>query len=173
MNDEGSMGGGAVGKARPAPVGQPDADEHEDEVVLLECNLDDMTPEALGYVMERVLAEGALDAWFTPIYMKKNRPGTLLAVLCRPANGPALRDLVLRETSSLGVRWQMWRRQVAGRSVDRVHTPWGPVRRKLKWLGGEVVSIKPEYDDCSRLAREQNVPLQQIIQAARDAQAED
>jgi uncharacterized protein (DUF111 family) len=138
-----------------------------DQVQLLECNLDDMTAEAMAFVMDRLLSMGALDVWFTPIYMKKNRPGTMLSVLCRPANGPALRLLLLQETTTLGVRWQNLARQVAERQVDEVMTPWGPVRRKLKLLGGQVVSAKPEYEDCAMLAREHGLPLDQVLEAAR------
>ena len=142
-----------------------------DEVLLLECNLDDMTGEALGFALERVLAAGALDAWFTPIYMKKNRPATLLSVLCRPQDGPQLRELLLRETTTLGVRWQPMRRRIAQRQTDQVRISWGLVRRKLKVLDGRVVSVKPEYDDCARLAREHRVPLEQVLEAARSAKA--
>jgi uncharacterized protein (DUF111 family) len=143
--------------------------DHFDEVLLLECNLDDMTGEELGFVLERVLSEGALDAWFTPVYMKKNRPGTQFSVLCRPGDGSRLRGLLLAETSTLGVRWQPVRRRIAERRAEEVHTPWGTVRCKLKILHGVVVSVKPEYDDCARLAREHHVPLQEVIQAARSA----
>ena len=144
-------------------------DDH-DEVLLLECNLDDMTGEALGYALERVLAAGALDAWFTPIYMKKNRPASMLSVLCRPEDGPALRETLLRETSTLGVRWQPMRRLIAQRRSDQVRTPWGMVRRKLKILDGQVVSVKPEYEDCAQLAREHQVPFERVFEAARAAE---
>ncbi|MHB0856027.1 MAG: nickel pincer cofactor biosynthesis protein LarC2 [Anaerolineae bacterium] len=137
-----------------------------DEVILLECNLDDMTPEALGYTLERVLAEGALDVWFTPIQMKKDRPATLLSVLCRPAQAQALREMILRETTTLGVRWQTMSRQIAERDTDEVETPWGSVRRKLKLLNGQMVAAKPEYEDCARLAREHGVPIQDVMAAA-------
>jgi pyridinium-3,5-bisthiocarboxylic acid mononucleotide nickel chelatase len=143
--------------------------ERYDEVLVLECNLDDMTGEALSYALEQALAAGALDAWFTPIQMKKNRPGVILSVLCRPADAPGLRDLLLRETTTLGVRWQAFQRQVAERRTDQVSTPWGLVRRKLKLLAGRVVSIKPEFDDCARLAREHDVPLQEVVAAALNA----
>jgi len=137
-----------------------------DQVVLLECNLDDMTAEALGFVLERLMAERALDAWFTPIVMKKGRPATLLSVLCLPEDAARLRRLVLRETTTLGVRWRACEREIAQRQTDQVDTPWGSVRRKLKLLDGVVVSAKPEYEDCARLAREQGIPLQQVIDAA-------
>ena len=141
-------------------------------MLLLECNLDDMTGEALGFAIERILSAGALDAWFTPIYMKKNRPGVLLSVLCQPDDGEGLRALVLRETTTLGVRWSSSRRQIAERQTDQVRTRWGVVRRKLKILAGRVVSIKPEYEDCARLAREHQVPLESVVEAARGAEGE-
>jgi len=140
-----------------------------DEVQLLECNLDDMTAEAMAFAMDRLLSAGALDVWFTPIYMKKNRPGTMLSVLCRIEDGPALCTLLLQETTTLGVRWQSLARQLAERRMDEVMTPWGLVRRKLKLLGGRVVSAKPEYEDCALLAREHGLPLDQVVDAARRA----
>ena len=148
----------------PADAGHESAPQ---EVALLECNLDDMTGEALAYALERLLEAGALDAWFTPIIMKKGRPAVTLSVLCRTQDAPMLRCLILRETSTLGVRWRLMQREVAERSTDRVDTPWGPVRRKLKHVGGQVVSVKPEYEDCARLAREFDVPLQDVIDHAR------
>jgi uncharacterized protein (DUF111 family) len=147
---------------------QPEEPQHsQDMVILVECNLDDMTGEALGYALERLLAAGALDAWFTPVYMKKNRPGVVLSVLCRPAERAMFCDLLLRETSTLGVRWRPYRRQIAERRTDQVVTPWGPVRRKLKILAGQVVGIKPEYEDCARLARDHQIPLETVFEAAR------
>lgn len=147
-------------------------DASHDEVALLECNLDDMTGEALAYALERLLDGGALDAWFTPIIMKKGRPAVVLSVLCRPGDAPALRQLVLRETTTLGVRWRLMEREIAERSTDRVDTPWGPVRRKLKHLAGRIVSVKPEFEDCARLAREHGVPLQDVLDRARDVPAD-
>ncbi|OGO06139.1 MAG: hypothetical protein A2Y73_05280 [Chloroflexi bacterium RBG_13_56_8] len=140
-------------------------------MLLLECNLDDMTGEALGYALEQVLAAGALDAWFTPIYMKKNRPAYIFSVLCLPEDRQALCELLLRETTTLGVRWQAMQREIAQRRSDQVRTPWGTIRRKIKILHGQVVSIKPEYEDCARLAREHQIPLTRIFEAARTAEA--
>ncbi len=138
----------------------------------LECNIDDMTGEALGYALERLIAAGALDAWFTPIYMKKNRPAVLLSVLCRESEVERFCSLLLQETSTLGVRWHLTERSVAERSTDIVKTPYGEVRRKIKLQDGQVISIKPEYDDCARLASAAQVPLQAVIDAARLAAAE-
>jgi hypothetical protein len=144
-------------------MAQSDATE---QVVQLECNLDDMTGEELGFVLEQLLAAGALDAWFTPIYMKKSRPAVLLGALCRPEHGEALRDLLLKETTTLGVRWQTMERQIAERRHQAVETPWGVVRCKIKIVQGAEVSVKPEYEDCARLARENGLSLRQVTEAA-------
>jgi pyridinium-3,5-bisthiocarboxylic acid mononucleotide nickel chelatase len=137
------------------------------QVALLECNIDDMTGEALGYALERLLEAGALEAWFTPIYMKKNRPGVLLSALCRPEEGDTLAELLLRETSTLGVRRRMVERTIAQRRMVQVETPWGPVRCKVKLLDGRAVSVKPEHDDCARIARARGLPLEAVVHAAR------
>jgi uncharacterized protein (TIGR00299 family) protein len=149
----------------PAPT--PDQGDQGDEVVELACNLDDVTGEALGYAMERLLAEGALDAWFTPIQMKKNRPGVQVSVLARPEDAPALAALLLRETPTLGVRWQVLSRTKADREMRQVETPWGTVRVKVKLLAGKAVAVSPEYDDCARLAAQADVPLAEVMDAAR------
>lgn len=143
--------------------------DNEDQVVLLECNLDDMTGEELGYTLDLFLERGALDAWFVPIYMKKNRPAVLLSVLCRPEEASALCQLLLTETSTLGVRWRPMNRQVADRETRTVETPWGMVRCKFKLLDGHIISSKPEHDDCARLAREHGVSLREIELAAQKA----
>lgn len=140
-----------------------------EQVAVIECNLDDMTAEALGYALEGALQAGALDAWFTPIQMKKSRPAVLFSVLCRVADVERLADWLLRETTTLGVRWRLFERLTAERAVDEVVTPWGAVRRKLKLIDGRVAAAKPEYDDCARLAREQHVPLHEILDAVRRA----
>ena len=96
----------------------------------------------------------------------------MLSVLCRPDEAPRLRAWLLRETATLGVRYRLLDREIAERRSDEVRTPWGKVRRKLKILAGRVVSIKPEYEDCARLAREHNVSWEQVARAARDAHPE-
>jgi hypothetical protein len=143
----------------------------QEKVVWLACNLDDATGEMLGYVQERLLAAGALDAWFTPIQMKKSRPATQLSVLARPEDAGRLADLLLRETPTLGVRHQALGRTTAGREVRQVETPWGKVRVKLKYLAGQVVAASPEHDDCARLAAAAGLPLGQVADAARQAAA--
>jgi len=149
------------------PLSTAAASTESDRVALLACNLDDATGETLGYTMDRLLATGALDVWFTPIQMKKNRPATQLSVLCQPQDAGALAALLLRETPTLGVRQQILIRFKAGREMRQVETPWGAVRVKVKVLAGEAVAASPEYDDCARLAVQAGVPLQQVMAAAR------
>ena len=136
-----------------------------DEVVLIETNLDDASPELLGYAMERLFEAGALDVYFTPIQMKKNRPGTLLGVVAPPARAHALAEVVLAETTSLGVRLRPAARLIAERDVATVETELGAVRVKLKRLGGRTVAA-PEYEDCARVARERGVPLAVVYRLA-------
>ncbi len=140
-----------------------------DQVALLACNLDDVTGETLGYVMDHLLTAGALDVWFTPIQMKKNRPATLVSVLCQPQQADALSALLLRETPTLGVRRQALSRTKASREVRQVETPWGPVRVKVKLLAGEAIATSPEHEDCARLAAQAGVPLFEVVGAARQA----
>jgi uncharacterized protein (TIGR00299 family) protein len=143
-------------------------DYQHDEVVNLECNLDDSTGETLGYTMECLFGAGALDVWFTPIQMKKNRPGVLLSVLCSPDKVHDLSTIVMRETSTLGVRlFPPAHRLKAAREVREVETPWGKVRVKEKWVGDRRLAVSPEYDDCARLARESGETLVRVMNVAR------
>jgi len=137
-----------------------------DEVVQIETNLDDTTPEELGFAMQILLDAGALDVAFSPLQMKKNRPGVLLRLLARPSDGPRLAELVLEHTTALGVRLETLQRLVARRSERTASTPWGEVRVKVKHLGEREV-VAPEYEDCARLARERGVPLRDVYEAAR------
>jgi uncharacterized protein (TIGR00299 family) protein len=137
-----------------------------DQVVQIETNLDDATPEELGFAMERLFEAGALDVAFSPLQMKKNRPGVLVRVLARPADGARLAELVLEHTSALGVRVEHIERVIAQRSERSVQTPWGAVRVKVKHLGQREV-VAPEYEDCARVARQAGVPLRDVYAAAR------
>jgi len=159
----------AVGDVVPSPSPVPETRNPKpsaDEVVVIEANLDDMTPEQLGYAMERLLAAGALDVSFTAIQMKKNRPGTLLGVIARPEQASALAQTVLRETTTLGVRMHRAERLIAPRRQETVQTPFGPVRVKLKLLGERPVAA-PEFEDCAALARAHGVPLADVYSAAQ------
>ena len=143
-----------------------------DVVRVIEANLDDATPQLLGYVQERLMAAGALDVYCTPIQMKKNRPGTMLTVLARPANEANLVDILFAESTTLGVRIREERRRVLERRTVAVQTPWGEVRVKIAHLGSEVRNAAPEFEDCRRIAAEHHIPLKQVMQAAMNSWTE-
>jgi pyridinium-3,5-bisthiocarboxylic acid mononucleotide nickel chelatase len=151
-----------VGEAAAADAGAGD-----ETLSVLETNLDDMTPEVAGWVMEQALAAGALDVFSSPVQMKKNRPGLLLTVLCEPAAAERLTALLFRETTTLGVRSHTVRRRALDRTQETVQTPWGAVAVKVARLDGAVVNAAPEYEDCARVARERGVPLKQVMAEAQ------
>jgi len=124
----------------------------DEEIAVIEANLDDMNPQICGYFLEKALAAGALDVFTTPVQMKKNRPGILLTVLCKPQDTEALMSLIFAETLP--------------REFVSVSTDFGDVRIKISRLNGRILHVAPEYDDCRKLAVEKNVPLQRVISAA-------
>ncbi len=134
-----------------------------DEVVVVETNLDDATGELLGWLMDQLLAAGALDVSYTPMQMKKNRPATLVRVIARPDDAEDLAALIVRETPTLGVRLMPMQRLIAARRTETVESPLGPVTVKLKLLAGKVVSASPEYDDCRRIAATTGLPLGEVM----------
>ena len=138
----------------------------DQEIGVIEANLDDMNPQIYGYFLEKALAAGALDVFTTPVQMKKNRPGTLLTVLCQPEDENALMSLIFAETTTFGVRSYRARRRTLPRESVKVKTSFGEVRIKLSRVNGRLLHVAPEYDDCRRLAVEKNVPLQQVINEA-------
>jgi len=140
-------------------------------VVVLEAEVDDLPAEGFGFLMERLLAAGALDVYFTPVQMKKNRPGTLVTVLARPADREPLAALLLTESGSLGCRWHEAARLEAEREVVTVSTPWGDVRLKTARLAGRSLGAAPEYEDCRRLALEAGVAWRDVYRAALAALA--
>ena len=137
-----------------------------ENITVLEANLDDLNPQVVGYVMEKLLEEGALDAFAVPVQMKKNRPGTLLTVLCKPDQAAALTQLLFTETTTLGVRRREEVRQALARRWESVQTQWGEVRIKIASMNGTVTNFAPEYEDCRKLATEHHVPLKTVIQEA-------
>jgi hypothetical protein len=138
-------------------------------ITVLEANLDDLNPQVFGYVMDRLFEEGALDAFGMPVQMKKNRPGTLLTVLCKPEDASKLTQLIFTETTTLGVRRRDEVRQTLSRRWENVRTPWGEVRIKIASMNGTVTNYAPEYEDCRRIAAEQHVPLKTVMQEASNA----
>jgi hypothetical protein len=133
--------------------------------------MDDVSPQLLGYSMERLLEAGALDVSFSPVFMKKNRPGTLVRVIARPEDQEKMAQILVTETSTLGVRIYPAERRVQARRVVEVQTRFGAVRIKVSESG----SYAPEYEDCRKLAAASGVPLKHVMAAAnlayRDSQA--
>lgn len=135
----------------------------DDNVVSeLSCNVDDMTPEAIGFAMERFFDAGALEVYTIPIGMKKSRPGTLLCVMCRESEREAMIALMIKHTTTLGVRENTSRRYTMSRSLTTTDTPYGPVRQKQS-VGYGVIKTKYEYEDLARIAREQNLSLAEVL----------
>ncbi|ATB43772.1 TIGR00299 family protein [Cystobacter fuscus] len=133
---------------------------------VLEANLDDSTPQLLGYLLEHVLTRGALDAWVVPATMKKARPGHVLSVLVESSAKEVVVDLLLRESTTLGVRSYSVERRALERDWVEVETPWGPVRVKRGLRDGVVLNAHPEFEDCRRVAESAGVPLKQVMAAA-------
>ena len=149
-------------------IGQTVAGGATDERLwMLETNLDDASPQIVGHVMDRVFESGALDCFFTPVQMKKNRPGVLLSVLCGPNRKDALMELLFTETTTLGVRSYEVTRRALQRSVVRVETPYGPIDVKVAHLDGRVVNEMPEFEQCRQAAANGNVPLKVVEEAVR------
>jgi len=143
-------------------IGEASGARESTTVAVLEANIDDSTPQVLGYAMERLLEAGALDVTLAPVQMKKSRPGTLLSVIARPEDREALARLMFAETSTLGLRIYSAERRVQARHSVEIATPHGTVRMKIADNG----SFAPEYEDCRRLALESGVPLKQILAEA-------
>jgi uncharacterized protein (TIGR00299 family) protein len=153
-------------------VGQVDTPSRSDRVWVLETNLDDLPGEIVGHTTTLLMAAGALDAFLTPIQMKKNRPGVMISVLCDRSQITAMETILFRETTTLGIRRHEVGRQKLHRKAAEVDTPFGTVQGKLGWLDGRPPTFSPEYDDCARVARDQNVPLREVYSAAHAAYAQ-
>src|SRR6267154_2121243 len=138
----------------------------DEEISVIEANLDDMNPQIYGYFQEKALAAGALDVYTTPVHMKKNRPGTLLTLLCKPQDANALMSLIFAETTTFGARTYSAQRRTLPRETVNVHTQYGDVRIKLSRVNGHIQHVAPEFEDCRKLAGEKNVPLQRGISDA-------
>ena len=154
-----------IGEAVPVLTGKT----RSETISVMEANLDDLNPQVFGYVMDRLLEEGALDVFGMPVQMKKNRPGTLLTVLCKPEDAEKLIQLIFSETTTLGVRRREESRQTLARRWESVRTEWGEVRIKIASMNGTVTNYAPEYEDCRRIAAEHHVPLKTVMQEASRA----
>jgi len=133
-----------------------------DTVTKLETNLDDCPAEILGAVMEKLFAAGALDVWFTPIQMKKHRPGVMLSALTEEATVPALSDVIFRETTAFGLRVEKVVRLKLARKFETVQTPYGEVQVKIGMKGDQVVQVAPEFESCRAAAERAGVPIRDV-----------
>ncbi len=145
------------------------SDAASERLWMIETNLDDASPQIIGHVMERVFELGALDCYFTPVQMKKNRPGVMVSVLCGAEGKEAVMKLLFTETTTLGVRSYEVERRALGRSVVTVETPYGPISVKVAYLNGRVVNEMPEFEQCRMAAIRADVPLKVVEEAARVA----
>jgi uncharacterized protein (TIGR00299 family) protein len=174
-----ASGYGAGGRDTP---GQPnlvrllvgeEATAHEtptEPIAIIETVIDDSSPQLIAYVSELLLEAGAWDVYRVGVQMKKGRAGVQLSVLCRPDLVPAMRDLILRETTTIGLHWRLEQKASLAREFTEVQTPWGPVQIKIaRWPSGEVANAAAEYEDCRALARKHSIPLKQVMQAAMRA----
>jgi len=162
----GEEAGVAKSEEKDAQVGVPVLLGFAEEIAVIEANLDDMNPQIYGYFLEKALGAGALDVYTTPVQMKKNRPGTLLTVLCKPQDTDALMALIFAETTTFGARTYRAQRRVLPREWVSVATDFGDVRIKVSRVNGRILHVAPEFEDCRKLAVEKNVPLQRVIAAA-------
>ncbi|MGC0772499.1 MAG: nickel pincer cofactor biosynthesis protein LarC, partial [Candidatus Acidiferrum sp.] len=154
------------GEEKGALAGVPGLLGFDEEIAVIEANLDDMNPQIYGYFLEKALGAGALDVYTTPVQMKKNRPGTLLTVLCKPQDTNALMSLIFAETTTFGVRTYRAQRRVLPREWVNVATDYGDVRIKVSRVNGRILHVAPEFEDCRKLAEEKKVPLQRVIAEA-------
>ena len=152
----------AIGDARD-DTGDCDVER----AVLIETNIDDMNPQMYDYLIELLLGEGALDVFLTSVQMKKNRPGTLLSVICLPDAVGKFSDILMKETTTIGLRWRVENRIIAQRQIRRIDTVHGPIHIKLARSNGRIINLTPEYDDCKRAALEKNIPLKRVMDDVR------
>lgn len=173
-----AAGYGAGGRDTPGSanlvrllVGEEAAENATAEpIAIVETVIDDSSPQLLAYVSELLLEAGAWDVYRVGVQMKKGRAGVQLTVLCRPDLVPAMSELILRETTTIGLHWRLEQKSSLAREFAEAATPWGPVRIKIaRWPSGEVANAAAEYEDCRALARKHSVPLKQVTQAAMRA----
>jgi len=150
-----------VGEAEPA------ASDDAESIAVIETVIDDSSPQLLGYVSDLLLASGAWDVYRAAVQMKKGRTGVQLTVLCRPDLVPVLRDLIFRETTTIGLHWRTENKIALAREFRKVETLWGEVQIKIaRWPSGRVANASPEYEDCRVIAEQHTLPLKQVMQEA-------
>jgi uncharacterized protein (DUF111 family) len=143
-------------------VGTAIASAGFDQVYLLETNLDDVTGEVIGYAKQKLLDEGALDVFSTSVQMKKERPGVILSVICRPDQLEAMETILFQETATFGIRRQLCERSKRLRESVTIDSDWGPIEGKLGWREGEPAVFTPEFESCARIAEKEGMPLREV-----------
>jgi uncharacterized protein (TIGR00299 family) protein len=139
------------------------------KVVVLECEIDDMNPQIFGALMDRLYAAGALEVFYAAVQMKKNRPGTLMTIVAKPEHRETMTEIVFRESTTIGVRYQELSRECLDREMVTVATPLGPVRFKVARRGGRVFNAQPEFDDLAELSQERGIPIKDVQALAHKA----
>jgi hypothetical protein len=148
-------------------IGTSTATSGKERVVVIETNIDDMNPQFYDYIMEKLLAMGVLEVFLTPIMMKKNRPATLLTVISPSEKLPSVTAFLLRETTTLGLRWREEERSRTDREIISLQTRYGKIRFKIARWEGSVVNLSPEYEDCKRLALRKRIPLKDVFEEVK------
>ncbi len=139
------------------------------KVVVLECEIDDMNPQIFGVLMDQLYAAGALEVFYAAVQMKKNRPGTLMTIVARPEQREAMTEIVFRESTTIGVRYQELVRECLDREMVTVTTPLGPVRFKVARRNGRVLNAQPEFDDLAKLSQQRGIPVKDVQALAHKA----
>lgn len=172
----GRVGYGAGGRDIPghpnvlrATLGTAEAQQSLPRVSVIECNIDDTSPQVFGAVMDLLYAQGALEVFYTPVVMKKSRPGTLVTIIAPPAKQGAMLDVLFAETTTIGVRFRESERECLARETVTVATTYGDVRVKVATRRGVEMNVSPEFDDCAARAREHGVAVRVVQEAARRA----
>ncbi len=153
--------GDAEEPATPGPV--------RESVSVIEAEIDDLSPQVFGYLMERAMQQGALEIFYTPVQMKKDRPGTQLTIICQNERREELADLVFTETTTIGLRLHEVERRVLDRQQQSVQTPYGAIRVKVAKIGSRMVNCSPEYEDCRKAAERHGVPVRDVLSLALTA----
>jgi uncharacterized protein (TIGR00299 family) protein len=157
----------SVSSVPQAASPKPQAPGHR--VVVLECEIDDMNPQIFGVLMDQLYAAGALEVFYAAVQMKKNRPGTLMTIVAAPERREAMTEIVFRESTTIGIRYQELSRECLDREMVTVKTPVGPVRFKVARRNGQVVNAQPEFDDLAKLSHERGIPIKDVQALAHKA----
>ena len=169
IGESGKAGGGSAGGEVAGAMAVGGSGATGERLFVVETNIDDASPQIVGHLMEQAFARGALDCYFTPVQMKKNRPGVLVSILCRPSEREAMFALLFAETTTIGARSYEVERRALAREVVTVETAYGPIDVKVSRAGGRVTTCTPEFEQCRAAAQSAGVPLRLVEAAARAA----